>query len=92
MMMNMNRPHAVGTLLVRFEENNGRADTDNNSAVEAVMMETRRQKWRWPIGGTDRFIWQGGSRGEKILYKPNFEYDAEQISADNNINTEGERG
>ena len=71
MMMNMNRPHAVGTLLVRFEENNGRADTDN-SAVEAVMMETRRQKWRWPIGGTDRFIWQGGSRGEKNSVQTKF--------------------
>eukprot|EP00985_Skeletonema_marinoi_P006027 scaffold2615_cov136-Skeletonema_marinoi.AAC.1 len=64
-MMNMNRPHAVGTLLVRFEENNGRADTDN-SAVEAVMKETRRQKWRWPIGNKDRFIWQGGSRDNNI--------------------------
>mmetsp|Transcript_22296 Transcript_22296/g.44912 ORF Transcript_22296/g.44912 Transcript_22296/m.44912 type:complete len:549 (-) Transcript_22296:33-1679(-) len=88
----MNRPHAVGTLLVRFEENNGRADTDN-SAVEAVMKETRRQKWRWPIGNKDRFIWQGGSRGEKVLYKPNFDYDAaEQIIADNNINTHTEDG
>jgi len=92
-MQTMNRPHAVGTLLVRFEENNGRVDTDNNSAEEVVMEETRRQKWRWPIiGKKDRFIWQGGSRGEKVLYKPNFEYDAEQIIANNNINTHTEDG
>lgn len=47
-----------------------------------------RRKWWWMIGNKeDRFIWQGGNSGkvaEEVLYKPNFEYDAEQIIIANN--------
>lgn len=39
----------------------------------------------------DRFLWKGGSRSssEEILYRPNFEYDAEQIIILANNNDDG---
>ncbi len=82
----MNRPHAVGTLMVRLEDTNGRVDSDNSAGV--VEMHTgrpsRRKWWRLTGNKEDRFIWQGTcSKGEEILYKPNFEYAAEQDSPGN---------
>eukprot|EP00986_Skeletonema_menzelii_P003748 scaffold1199_cov143-Skeletonema_menzelii.AAC.2 len=86
----MNRPHAVGTLLVRLEDNNGRADSENSTGGLAAMTESSRNPARrawWQLIGKkeDRFIWQGScgrGRGEEVLYKPNFEYDADQVIAD----------
>ncbi len=74
--------------MLRLDNNGG-----TNSTEEVVAMETSRnnnptfprRKWWWMIGNKeDQFVWQQGGidgRSEEILYKPNFEYDAEQLSS-----------
>ena len=81
----MNRPHAIGTLLVRMENNNG-SSNPNNVAMETAKTSARRRWWSMMGNKEDQFVWDGSSsRNEDILYKPNFEHDAGQTAVNSSM-------